>query len=118
MQAFAWGEIVATLQDLKEGLPACIPNYDFVTSSRQAEATAVDSADVILFDGILAFYSAGTPTVPFLLPQRRQGAFACIHCFSRNAAVHWLNPKDGAWMQWLWKVTIAWLFDDVEALMP
>ena len=78
MQAFAWGEIVATLQDLKEGLPACIPNYDFVTSSRQAEATAVDSADVILFDGILAFYSAGTPTVPFLLPQRRQRAF-CLH---------------------------------------
>lgn len=60
MQAFAWGEIVATLQDLKEGLPACIPNYDFLTSSRQAEATDVDSADVILFDGILAFYSAGT----------------------------------------------------------
>ena len=64
MQAFAWGEIVATLQDLKEGLPACIPNYDFVTSSRQAEDTAVDSADVILFDGILAFYSAGTVVLP------------------------------------------------------
>ena len=68
LQAFAWGEIVATLQDLKEGLPACIPNYDFVTSSRQAEDTAVDSADVILFDGILAFYSAGTVMLQFVYP--------------------------------------------------
>ena len=59
LQAFAWAEIVATLQDLKDGQPACIPQYDFVTSSRTSEPTPVESADVILFDGILAFYSAG-----------------------------------------------------------
>ena len=59
MQAFAWSEIVATLQDLKEGKPASIPQYDFVTSSRKAQSTSVESADVILFDGILAFYNAG-----------------------------------------------------------
>jgi uridine kinase len=59
VQAFAWSEIVATLQDLKEGKPASIPQYDFVTSSRKAQSTSVESADVILFDGILAFYNAG-----------------------------------------------------------
>ena len=58
-QAFAWAEIVATLQGLKDGQPACIPQYDFVTSSRTSEPTPVESADVILFDGILAFCSAG-----------------------------------------------------------
>ncbi len=50
---------MATLQDLKDGEPASIPQYDFVTSSRKSEPTSVESADVILFDGILAFYSAG-----------------------------------------------------------
>ncbi len=73
---------MATLQDLKEGLPACIPNYDFVTSSRQAEATAVDSADVILFDGILAFYSAGA--VLLLLSQCREGTSACVFQLLRD----------------------------------
>ncbi|CAL8466668.1 g6204 [Coccomyxa elongata] len=56
--AFAWNEIVATLRDLKAGRPALIPQYDFVTSSRKPESVPVQSADVVLFDGILAFYSA------------------------------------------------------------
>ena len=85
MQAFAWGEIVATLSDLKEGQPACIPNYDFRTSSRQAQATSVESADVILFDGILAFYSAGT--VPLLLTRHLQGTRAGSPSFSAKAAI-------------------------------
>lgn len=59
LQAFAWNEIVATLRDLKAGRPALIPQYDFVTSSRHPESVPVQSADVVLFDGILAFYSAG-----------------------------------------------------------
>lgn len=63
-QAFAWGEMIATLRDLKAGRSAHIPCYDFVTSSRAAESLAVDSADIILFDGILAFYSAGTVFLP------------------------------------------------------
>ncbi len=33
-----------------------IPHYDFVTSSRLQETTYIASADVILFDGIMAFY--------------------------------------------------------------
>lgn len=59
LQAFAWGEMIATLRDLKAGRSAVIPRYDFVTSARHPDSIPVDSADVILFDGILAFYSAG-----------------------------------------------------------
>ena len=33
-----------------------IPTYDFVTAARCEETTHVDTADIILFDGILAFY--------------------------------------------------------------
>ncbi len=73
LQAFAWAEIVATLQDLKDGQPACIPQYDFVTSSRTSEPTPVESADVILFDGILAFYSAGE-ILPLTVSHASQGA--------------------------------------------
>ena len=51
--------MIATLRDLKAGRSALIPRYDFVTSSRHPESLPVDSADIILFDGILAFYSAG-----------------------------------------------------------
>jgi pantothenate kinase len=50
------------MRDLKAGRPAQIPQYDFVTSSRRPECTCVEAADVILFDGILAFYSAGAPS--------------------------------------------------------
>ena len=57
--AFAWGEMTATLRELKAGRSSVIPRYDFVTSSRLPESIPVDSADVILFEGILAFYSAG-----------------------------------------------------------
>jgi hypothetical protein len=33
-----------------------IPTYDFATAARCSEVTHVDTADIILFDGILAFY--------------------------------------------------------------
>lgn len=36
--------------------PVEIPVYDFVTSSRTEHSTRVARADVILFDGILAFH--------------------------------------------------------------
>ena len=58
--AFAWGEMTATLRELKAGRSSFIPRYDFVTSSRLPESIPVESADVILFEGILAFYSAGS----------------------------------------------------------
>ena len=83
LQAFAWAEIVATLQDLKDGQPACIPQYDFVTSSRTSEPTPVESADVILFDGILAFYSAGE-----ILP-----CAVSPHCQGRDCRSHPLSAQ-------------------------
>ena len=48
-----------TLQALKQGQPVDIPQYDFATNARKKEVTAVRRADVILFDGILAFYDPG-----------------------------------------------------------
>lgn len=54
--AFDFAEIRATLRALRAGAGACIPTYDFVTSARTPVATQVHTTDVILFDGILAFY--------------------------------------------------------------
>jgi hypothetical protein len=46
-----------SLQLLLDGLGKAveIPQYDFVTSARLPTTTTVQRADVILFDGILAF---------------------------------------------------------------
>lgn len=44
------------MRELKQGRPVQIPEYDFVTSSRKG-VVSVQHADVILFDGILAFYN-------------------------------------------------------------
>lgn len=38
------------------GATVDIPTYDFVTAARCEESTHVDAADIILFDGILAFH--------------------------------------------------------------
>eukprot|EP00892_Ulva_mutabilis_P012257 jgi/Ulvmu1/9403/UM051_0031.1 len=54
--AFDFSEIRATLHALRAGDIAEIPTYDFVTSSRTPVATKVHTTDLILFDGILAFY--------------------------------------------------------------
>lgn len=54
--AFDFTEIRATLRALRAGAGAEIPTYDFVTSARTPVATKVHTTDVILFDGILAFY--------------------------------------------------------------
>ncbi|KAM4021614.1 uridine-cytidine kinase 2 isoform 1-T1 [Anomaloglossus baeobatrachus] len=48
--------ILKTLQELMEGKTVQIPVYDFVTHSRKEESVTVYPADVILFEGILAFY--------------------------------------------------------------
>lgn len=63
------------LGGLQAGRSAVLPRYDFVTSSRLPASTPVDSADVILFEGILAFYSAGAHA-----PVRQAGAaFPRLH---------------------------------------
>ncbi|XP_046905659.1 uridine-cytidine kinase 2-A isoform X2 [Hypomesus transpacificus] len=49
--------IVRTLWDIIEGKTVQIPVYDFVTHSRKEETVTVYPADVVLFEGILMFYS-------------------------------------------------------------
>ncbi|XP_027751722.1 uridine-cytidine kinase 2 [Empidonax traillii] len=49
--------IVKTLKEITEGKTVQIPVYDFVSHSRKEETVTVYPADVVLFEGILAFYS-------------------------------------------------------------
>ncbi|KAK2841155.1 hypothetical protein Q7C36_012734 [Tachysurus vachellii] len=49
--------IIKTLWDIMEGRTVHIPVYDFVTHSRKKETVTVYPADVVLFEGILMFYS-------------------------------------------------------------
>ncbi|XP_058493922.1 uridine-cytidine kinase 2-A [Solea solea] len=49
--------IVTTLWDIKDGKTVHIPVYDFVSHSRKEETVTVYPADVVLFEGILTFYS-------------------------------------------------------------
>ncbi|KAM9383886.1 uridine-cytidine kinase 2-A [Pholidichthys leucotaenia] len=49
--------IITTLWAIKEGKTVHIPVYDFVSHSRKEETVTVYPADVVLFEGILMFYS-------------------------------------------------------------
>ncbi|XP_047445183.1 uridine-cytidine kinase 2-B isoform X2 [Mugil cephalus] len=49
--------IMQTLRQILEGETVQIPVYDFVTHSRKDEFVTVYPADVVLFEGILMFYS-------------------------------------------------------------
>ncbi|XP_029939058.1 uridine-cytidine kinase 2-A [Salarias fasciatus] len=49
--------IITTLLDIMEGKTVQIPVYDFVSHSRKEETVTVYPADVVLFEGILMFYS-------------------------------------------------------------
>ncbi|XP_033871956.3 uridine-cytidine kinase 2-A isoform X1 [Acipenser ruthenus] len=49
--------ILETLREIVEGKTVQIPVYDFVTHSRKEETVTVYPADVVLFEGILMFYS-------------------------------------------------------------
>uniref|UniRef100_A0A674P2P7 uridine/cytidine kinase n=1 Tax=Takifugu rubripes TaxID=31033 RepID=A0A674P2P7_TAKRU len=49
--------VLQTLQDILQGKTVQIPVYDFVTHSRKDEFVTVYPADVVLFEGILMFYS-------------------------------------------------------------
>ncbi|XP_040895486.1 uridine-cytidine kinase 2-A isoform X2 [Toxotes jaculatrix] len=55
--AFDSDLIITTLWDIKEGKTVHIPVYDFVSHSRKEETVIVYPADVVLFEGILMFYS-------------------------------------------------------------
>jgi len=54
--AFDWKLMETTLRDLSLGKPVKIPIYDFVTHSRRTEYTSIVSVDVVVVEGILAFY--------------------------------------------------------------
>lgn len=58
-----------------------IPTYDFVTAARCDECTHVDTANVILFDGILAFYD---PEVRIRLTVR----LLCLHPHRARMSCH------------------------------
>ncbi|XP_042320513.1 uridine-cytidine kinase 2 isoform X2 [Sceloporus undulatus] len=49
--------VVKTLREIMEGKTVQIPVYDFMSHSRKEETVSVYPADVVLFEGILAFYS-------------------------------------------------------------
>ncbi|KAJ8286563.1 hypothetical protein GJAV_G00040610 [Gymnothorax javanicus] len=46
-----------TLKDIVDGKVVQVPTYDFVTHSRLPELITVYPADVVLFEGILVFYT-------------------------------------------------------------
>mmetsp|Transcript_4834 Transcript_4834/g.5883 ORF Transcript_4834/g.5883 Transcript_4834/m.5883 type:complete len:208 (-) Transcript_4834:50-673(-) len=54
--AFDWDLVEETLIRIKKGEPLAIPNYNFVTHSRDKETTGIADYDVIMFEGILAFH--------------------------------------------------------------
>ncbi|XP_030624438.1 uridine-cytidine kinase 1 [Chanos chanos] len=55
--AFDTELMLQTLRDLVEGKVVEVPTYDFVTHSRLSERIRVYPADVVLFEGILVFYT-------------------------------------------------------------
>ncbi|ETO19174.1 hypothetical protein RFI_18057, partial [Reticulomyxa filosa] len=55
--AFDWKLITQTINDIKRGLAAQIPQYDFTTHSRCKESTVMYGADVVMFEGILTLHN-------------------------------------------------------------
>jgi len=55
--AFDWPLVESVLRGIKGGKPAEIPQYSFITHTRLKETTPLLGADVILFEGILSFYT-------------------------------------------------------------
>ena len=47
--------MVETLRKLKEGKQVSIPIYNFLTHSREKQQKAIYGANVIIFEGIMAF---------------------------------------------------------------
>ncbi|XP_042871751.1 uridine-cytidine kinase-like 1 isoform X2 [Penaeus japonicus] len=55
--AFDFELVVKTLSRLKEGKKVEVPIYNFVTHRRETKTKTMYGANVIIFEGILAFYS-------------------------------------------------------------
>lgn len=56
--SFDWDLMIQVLRDLSQGKPVKIPHYDFVTHSRTKETTTIQNVDIVVFEGILAFYNS------------------------------------------------------------
>jgi len=54
--AFDFELLKKTLQRLKEGKKVEVPIYNFVTHRREAKTTSMYGANVLIFEGILAFH--------------------------------------------------------------
>lgn len=54
--AFDFDLLTQTLERLKEGKKVEVPIYNFVTHSREPRTKTMYGANVIIFEGILAFY--------------------------------------------------------------
>ena len=54
--AFDFELLKQTLQRLKEGKKVEVPIYNFVTHRREAKTTSMYGANVLIFEGILAFH--------------------------------------------------------------
>ncbi|KAM9965560.1 hypothetical protein ACTFIW_005378 [Dictyostelium discoideum] len=55
--AFDWSLVENALRDLKDGKDIEIPTYCFKSHSRLEETVGLGDVDVILFEGILSFYT-------------------------------------------------------------
>ncbi|KAF2900083.1 hypothetical protein ILUMI_06098 [Ignelater luminosus] len=55
--AFDFDILLLTLQRLKEGRKVEVPIYNFVTHARETRTKTMYGANVIIFEGILAFYN-------------------------------------------------------------
>ena len=56
--AFDFDLLVDTLRRLKEGKNVDVPIYNFVSHSRESKTTSMYGANVLVFEGILAFHKA------------------------------------------------------------
>ena len=56
--AFDFDLLVDTLRRLKEGKKVDVPIYNFVTHSRESKTMSMYGANVLVFEGILAFHKA------------------------------------------------------------
>jgi uridine kinase len=56
--AFDWPLLESVLSGIKTGKRVEIPEYSFITHARLDKSTPLYGADVILFEGILSFYTA------------------------------------------------------------
>ncbi|KAF5299000.1 hypothetical protein FQA39_LY11632 [Lamprigera yunnana] len=59
--AFDFDILISTLHRLKEGRKVEVPIYNFVTHSRETRTKTMYGANVIIFEGILAFYGNKLP---------------------------------------------------------